>query len=128
MHVITRACNNNNIMMALGVHVEERSLQTLLGQLEFLTERWFDVGKALKVPEDILRALQQSPQANIAKKNLEIVINHWKEANLSLMWAQLIQKLCDDQKIFRRNPQQFRELIKTYNADVQLQDIDGINY
>ena len=107
------------------------SLNILLERLEFLEDIWLQVGNALKVPEDALQDLQSGSQANIHKKNLKKVIKHWKEANLDeMMWAKLIEKLCDDQEIFQRHKHDLLELAKTYKADVSADKphIDGIIY
>ena len=95
------------------------SLNILLERLKFLEDIWPQVGQALKVPENILRDLQNGPQANVHEKNLKKVIKHWKEANLDeMMWAKLIEKLCDDQEIYKRHKYDLLELAKAYKADV----------
>ena len=111
----------------LDVHVEEKSLETFLERLEFLEEIWQQVGEALEVPEGTLRAIQSGPQANDHKKSLKKVIKHWEETNLdNMMWAKLIERLCENQKIFRRHKHRLTELATTYRADVPA-DNDGIN-
>ena len=115
-------------MARLGVELthEGKSLKTLLGDLDFVKDMWYAVGETLDVPEDTLRILQQSPQANDHEKGLEIVVKHWKEENLKRrMWAELIEKLCSNEEIFQRNPDRFRQLITAYQADVDTSNRQG---
>ena len=83
---------------SLEVPVHQSLLNDILKELDGVTDKWREIGVALKVSEETLDELQSHSKGAKGgvddKGNLDVVMKEWIEKNIgTYMWPPLLQAL-----------------------------------
>ena len=98
------------------------SLNDLLQKLDFIKDRWSDVGKALNVSNLTLHDLQSSSNVHSThspEENLEFVIVEWMNGNLIQLLLPKIMNVLMDAEFVKNDESIKSNLQKLNNVEAQ---------